>query len=355
MTDIWVCSTCQSINRQRDDQCYRCKSPQQQATGALASLRTEHAVLARTVVGYRSSLVFWFIAAAWIVAVAVLGVVVLNESLDAARYLRTQIPEILQTGVIDEVELARRSAGAVAPALAQTVSALAALLFFAAWLSRVIRNIPALGGGTPRATPAKAFIYPLIPVWNLFKTPPMLQEALYRLDPKAGGFFMILLAWVGLVGSWIVSYVVGVWTNLRILTVAGSASSLGDAIADIEAAYDLQVVVDIVTTLMVSAGAIVLVLVMFRIEVRARARDREIRAAVLGHGTAGPVPPIRTAATTGSRAAPPNGAPVAASAPAAERSRASIGRTVSATSLGASPTRPEPREPGPDDPINPPS
>ncbi len=27
---------------------------------------------------------------------------------------------------------------------------------------------------------------------------------------------MILLAWVGLVGSWIVSFVVGWWVNLRI-------------------------------------------------------------------------------------------------------------------------------------------
>ena len=28
MTDIWVCSTCHSINRQRNDRCYKCGGPQ---------------------------------------------------------------------------------------------------------------------------------------------------------------------------------------------------------------------------------------------------------------------------------------------------------------------------------------
>ena len=90
----------------------------------------------------------------------------------------------------------------------------------------------------------------------------MIQEALYRLDPKAGGLFMILLAWVGLVGSWIISFVVSWWVNLRIATIGINAETIGEAIADVQQAYDIQVIVDIVTTLMVSFGAIVLVIVM---------------------------------------------------------------------------------------------
>ena len=97
-------------------------------------------------------------------------------------------------------------------------------------------NVPALGGGTPGTTPTKAFIYPLIPFWNLFKTPPMIQDALYRLDPKAGGFFMILVAWVGLVGSAIFSFLAGWWVNLRIATRRRNARSLGEAIAVVQGA-----------------------------------------------------------------------------------------------------------------------
>ncbi len=294
MTDIWVCSTCHSINRQRDDRCYKCGGPQSQATGELADMRTERAVQTRAVVPYRGSFLRFVVASAFIIAVAVLGVIVLNESLGALRYLRDQIPDILGTGVIDERELARRSAGAVIPALAHTVCAIGALLFFAAWLSRVIADIPALGGGTPDATPTRAFVTPLIPIWNLFKTPPIIQEALYRLDPKAGGLFMIVVAWVGLVGSWIVSFVVGWWVNLRILSIGANAATLSEAIDGVQQAYDIQVIVDIITTLMVSAGAIVLVVIMVRIQSRARARNREILAAAAAAGggpalTAGPI------------------------------------------------------------------
>jgi hypothetical protein len=333
VTDIWVCSTCSSINRQRNDRCYKCGARQSEATGALADTRTTQAIQSRAVVRYRGSLIRAIIAAGFIIAVAVLGVIVLNESLDAVRYLRDQIPDILQTGVIDEAELTRRAAGAIVPATTQTICAIGALLFFSAWLSRVVANIPALGGGTPGTTPTRAFVTPLIPIYNLFKTPPIIQDALYRLDPKAGGFFMILIAWIGLVGSWIVSFIAGWWVNLRILTIGPNAETLGDAIDAVQQAYDVQVVVSIITTLMVSGGAIVLVLVMFRIESRARARDREVRhafAASLAAADA-PVTVARPPAEPRTAAAPE---PAAEPAP---------GTVVGATALGASPILSGPR------------
>jgi hypothetical protein len=278
MTDIWVCSTCHSINRQRGSSCYKCGAPQSAAVEVLADVRTELAMQARAGVPYRSSILRAIVGAAFIVAYAVLGVVVLVQSLGVTQYLRDQIPDILK-GQVDSTELIRLASPAIVPALLQTICGIGALLFFAAWLSRVIMNIPTLGGGTPRTTPTKAFLYPLIPFWNLFKTPPMIQDALYRVDPKAGGFFMILIAWIGLVGSAIVGFFVGWWVNLRIATVAGSARTEGEAIVAIQDAYDTQIVADVVTTLMSSFGAIVLVLIMFRIEARARARNLEIRNA----------------------------------------------------------------------------
>ncbi len=38
----------------------------------------------------------------------------------------------------------------------------------------------------------------------------MVQDALYRLDPRGGGLGMVFLAWIGFVGSWIVGIVGGV-------------------------------------------------------------------------------------------------------------------------------------------------
>lgn len=277
MTDIWVCGTCHSINRQRGSVCYKCGAPQSGAINAIADVRTEQAIQTRASVPYRSSFLRAVVAAGLIVAYAVLTVVALFESLALTQYVRDQIPMILQ-GELDSAEILRLAAPAVVPALLQTIFGIGALVFFAAWLSRVVMNVPALGGGTPGTTPTKAFVYPLIPFWNLFKTPPMIQDALYRLDPKAGGFFMVLVAWVGLVGSAIIGFLAGWWVNLRIATLGG-ARSLGEAITVVQGAYDMQLLVDIATTLMSAFGAIVLVLILFRVESRARARDREIRKA----------------------------------------------------------------------------
>lgn len=281
MTDVWACSNCHSINRLRNPTCYKCGAKQEQASDQIADLRTEQAILSRAVTPYRRSILRALVAAAFIVAYAVLGIVLLLESLAVAQFVRDQIPALLQ-GQMDtaaQQELLRLMAPAVIPALLKTVCAIGALLFFAAWLSRVVMNIPALGGGVPGTTPTKAFIYPLIPFWNLLKAPPMIQDALYRMDPKAGGFFMVLLAWVGLVGSAIVGFFAGWWVDLRIATVAPRSATLEDAIAVVQGAFDIQFLVDIVTTLMASFGAIVLVLIIFRIEARAAARDREIKKA----------------------------------------------------------------------------
>jgi hypothetical protein len=278
MTDIWVCGTCHSINRQRGSSCYKCGAPQSGAINAIADVRTESAIQTRARVPYRSSLLRALLASVFIVAYAVLTVVVLFESLPAVQYLRGQVPAIMQ-GQLDSTEILRLSAPAAIPTLLAGIAGIAALVFFAAWLSRVVMNVPALGGGTPTTTPTKAFFYPLIPFWNLLKTPPMIQDALYRLDPKAGGFFMILVAWIGLVGSAILGFLVGWWVNLRIASVGTSARSLGEAIAMVQGAVDMQILIEIVTTLLSALGAIVLVLIVFRIESRARARDREIRKA----------------------------------------------------------------------------
>ena len=161
--------------------------------------------------------------------------------------------------------------------LARLVVVLPALLFFAAWLSRVVGNVPALGGGVPGTSARSAFVATLTPIVNLFTVPGTIQDVLYRLDPKAGGLFMVVVAWVGLVGSWVVSYAVGWYLDLRLEFDIRNAETLDEAIASLRGLLTAVVVLDIATSILIAIGAVVLVMIMARIERRSQARDREIR------------------------------------------------------------------------------
>ncbi len=281
MTDIWVCSTCHSINRQRVTRCYKCGGSRDEATGEGSELRVEQALASRTIVSYRSAWLRGGVAAILILAVAALGIVILLASLDDVGWIRDQLALIVRGGTLDAAEYARRTQGLLPAATARFVLAVAALLFFGAWLSRVVMNIPALGGGVPSTTPTKAFVYPLIPVWNLVKVPGMIQDTLYRVDPQAGGFFLVALAWFGLVGSWIISVVAGWVIRFQVTSDLGVAKTDAEVAAALQRGFNLVLALTVLTELLVAGGAIVLVMVMIRIERRSAARDREIRAAAL--------------------------------------------------------------------------
>jgi Domain of unknown function (DUF4328) len=287
MTDVWVCSTCHSINRQRNGSCYKCGAAQSAATGEMSGLRAEAAVANRAVGRYRSSRWLFVLAATLMVGFAVAGIFEVVTSLKDVEWLRTQIPTLVQTGTFDRAAYDTRLASETGPALLRLGFAIAALVAFAAWLSRVVSNVPTLGGGDPGITPTRAFVSTIIPLWNLIKVPGIIQNALYRLDPQAGGFFMVVLAWFGLVGSWFVS-VIGGW--VLGIGAAGSLVGAGDSPESLTNAllryFDQVAALSIATALMVVLGALVLVLVMSRIERRARLRDEEIRALVLGRSDA---------------------------------------------------------------------
>lgn len=244
----------------------------------MADRRIEAAVVNRTVARYRSSWLQFVIASTLIAAVAVFGIVLLVASLDDIGWYRDQISAIANGATYDEAAFDERAARLAVPGLAHLGLAVLALLAFATWLSRVFSNIPVLGGGTPGTTPTKAFVYPLIPLWNLIKTPGMIHDALYRLDPRAGGFFMVLIAWIGLVGSWIFSFIAGWVLGIKLVgdvTNAGTPVAVGRVL---QGFFDQSVVVEVIANVMVTGGAMMLVLVMARIERRARHRDAEIRA-----------------------------------------------------------------------------
>jgi Domain of unknown function (DUF4328) len=281
MTDIWVCSACHSINRQRNAKCYKCGASQSKATGEGSRLRVENALASRSLVRYRSAWLRGLIASLLILVVTVLGVIEILVSLGAIAWMRDQIDSIVAGRELDMDALAAQLAPSVQIGLVRIGVLLLALLYFGAWLSRVIMNIPALGGGVPNTTPTKAFIYPIIPILNLIKVPGMIQDALYRVDPKAGGFFMVALAWIGLVGSWIFAFVAGWITEFKFAGDIASVTTPKQAADAVRSYLDLSVGIEVVAAVMVAIGSLILVGVMIRIERRSRARDQEIRAAAV--------------------------------------------------------------------------
>jgi hypothetical protein len=279
MNDIWVCAACKSINRQRDRRCYRCHEP---AEAALATtgpgLRVESAVANRAVRGYRSTLPIAVVAGALIVAVAVLGVYLVVLQADGQGALKAAFSPGISSAAAQE--LLRTEAERIAvPSLLRGGLTILAVVAFAIWLSLVTANVPALGGGQPARSPVKALVYPLIPIVNLIKVPGMILDVLYRVDPQSGGAFMVIAAWIGLVGSWFVSLIGGWMITFAAVGRIVSAGSQGAVAGILSDTLDQGLILGIVTEAMIAGGAILLVMLMARIERRCGARDREIRSA----------------------------------------------------------------------------
>ena len=286
MNDIWVCSSCLSINRQRDGRCYKCGARQAESAAPIPGegpgLRMESAIANRAVRGYASSVPFAVIAALLIIALAILGIVIVIANLSAEQAVRSQITAILDGAAYDPASLAAQLDPAAAAELVRLVVLVAAVIAFGAWLSRVIANIPVLGGGLPSTSPLRAFIYTLIPLWNLIKVPGILQDALYRVEPRAGGFFMVAAAWFGLVGSWIVSFFGGWVIGFSLVRAVVDAPTKEAAVQALQGSIDQSFALDALTSAMVVIGALILVLLIIRVERRCAARDAEVRATVLG-------------------------------------------------------------------------
>ena len=286
MTDVWFCANCHSLNRQRDRRCYKCGTSQAEGTsevpGTGPGLRLEAAIANRAFTPYVSAQPFALVAAVLILAVAVIGVVILVGNLGAEQALRQQITDILNGAPYNAQSVAAVDGSGRTIAVIRLFLVVAAVVAFGAWLSRVIANIPALGGGQPSTTPTRAFVYTLIPIWNLIKVPGMLQDALYRVEPRAGGFFMVAAAWFGLVGSWIVSILGGWVIGIGLFKAVVDSPSRPAAVQAIQGSLDQSFALDFVTSVMVVAGAIILVLLLVRIERRCAARDAEVRSTVLG-------------------------------------------------------------------------
>ena len=279
MTDIWVCGTCHSINEQRRGRCYKCGARQEvAATGEMATLRREQAIASRTVVAYRPAEALGLATSFFLLGLAVVNLAGIVQTFGLSSFLDQQLGVLEATGSIDEPAFLARTEEMNRLGLANLAVVLPALLFFAAWLSRVVSNVPALGGGIPSTSPGRAFVNTLIPLVNLRTVPGMVQDVLYRLDPRGGGVFMVGAAWFGLVGSWIVSFLAGWYLDLRLTFDLFNAASLEEAVASFRTLLTLAVAIDVSTGALIAIGAVVPIALMIRIERRSRARDAEVRA-----------------------------------------------------------------------------
>jgi hypothetical protein len=279
MTDVWVCGECHSINRQRDSRCYKCGAKQAAAaTGEMATHRQEQAIALRSVVGYRPALPFAIAAAVFLFGLAAVAVAGMASSLSLFSFATQQLDVLKAGGSLDEASWARFESSDDALGMVQIAIIVPLLVFFGLWLSRVVANVPALGGGIPGITPANALIRTLIPGVNLRTVPGVIHDVLYRLDPTGGGFFMVAAAWVGLVGSWLIRVIARWYLNARTVGDVVNARSLDEAVESVRTDVTAAVAVDVVTGILIAAGALILIALMIRIEMRSQARDAEVRA-----------------------------------------------------------------------------
>lgn len=280
MLDIWVCGRCHSVNRERDDRCYKCHAPRTESSDETVGRREERAIVARIEHPVRSSVALAITAALLITIVVGLGLWTTGLELQALPQFRALFDQAaagagVEPGAFDAV-LAPQDA-LTSPTLA---AAGLALLTFAAWLAVGVANIPGLGGGTPSASPAWAFVSTLIPLLNLVRVPRILQEVLYRSDPRGGGVLLLAIAWVGLIGSWIVARLAIFYMDTRLVTDLINSQTVAEYVRSTRPLLDFAVVVDVGTTAMVTIGAAALVATIALVERRTAIRNREIDAAL---------------------------------------------------------------------------
>ena len=187
----WVCGVCRAVNQPRWSRCYSCRAPRtmeldpaRPTTSARITARTSPDELARLAreagSTYRS-------ASIWAIVVTFAIVVVTGLHVAKVGPLLQLIPVFgqLDAGDVASIDASLLTTARFSSALLTLAEVGAWLLaFFAwgAWLSRVVANVPALGGGWTRSSPREAFLSSIVPLYNLFWMPSAVRDAVVRLS-----------------------------------------------------------------------------------------------------------------------------------------------------------------------------
>jgi hypothetical protein len=210
------------VNEFKTQRCYKCRTPRELAEADVSQLitagagaseaRMTAAATARTAAlgGYRSSDARAGLTQCLLVATAALAVL---ASVVGADYIGSVL--IGDTNAVREDEPV-----VVAVGLSALAAAALTLISWAAWLSRVVDNLPKIGLGWPNVSPRQAILENFLPGWNLFRVPAILRDVVMRLEPAGGrGNMLIAVAWLGLVGGLVLPYAAR-WFRLAPLPTA---------------------------------------------------------------------------------------------------------------------------------------
>jgi Domain of unknown function (DUF4328) len=280
--EVWICSSCRSVNTRRSGQCYSCHAWRDAVAvapkdvGSLGSVVAYHAA-APAPIGhaYRSARWRAMVASLLIIVVAVTLPVLwwyTNRSLGALADGDTQ----LASSIMDEER----------PILVAYVGLVVlAFVAWAAWLSRVVDNLPALGVGYSRATPRMAFIESVIPVFNLFRLPVRVREVTRLLHPQGEGDGLIAAGWLVMFAGWVILAV-----GFRLLV----AQQMIDKSANVLPTFSALRAIALFST---SIGLFVVVAVIRRVEALSESRARGLSPAGATHSqSAMPTPSASVAA-----------------------------------------------------------
>lgn len=228
--DGWFCTNCKSLNLARSTRCYSCNVPKEHSDAgtAQAAVRwnpidippeTRSAASAAGLT-YESSAPRARLVVPLIAAVMILSVV--RFAIGAA----TGTPLLLTnySGGITEVSLSLETILLVRGIELAVYGV--AILAFIWWLSRVVANTPALGGGWPPVSPTGAIGWWFVPGANLFQGPRIVADAHERLHLDGRpGTWLVGLWWACFLGTYLVERVV-TWVVAFFSTEAAEATPI---------------------------------------------------------------------------------------------------------------------------------
>ncbi len=266
--DVWACSACRSLNGKRSDRCYRCFTPRTELGMAPTALPTVGPSAPPPVsTRFRSSHVRALLLS--------MAVVMLMISTGAVWWLIHEASQAISAGSDDVAGVILDEGRPIL--IWWLVSTGVALLLYAAWISRVVENLPALGAGYSRVSPRIAFLEPLIIGYNVISLPARVGEVLRRIDRPGRGQGLVAAIFFALVGPLLV---IALFTRLTFLF-----TSRTDRLANITT-------IGLVGFGVQAVGFLLIIVLIWHVERRCRQRYEEMPPPA----TASPAPLSVTAA-----------------------------------------------------------
>jgi hypothetical protein len=195
----WVCGNCRSINPGGTDRCYSCRAPRALAVdadgrGAAPKIDERAAPIEQAKLAVRGGAVYRSSAGRALV-IQLLVMVVTVITLVQIVLTDVAVVQFSDATTADLPAVIDASKTLLVLLGAEVVAWLVAFVAWGAWLSRVVSNVPALGGGFPKSTPDAAFVSSVVPGYNLYSATSILRDAMARLSEAGKARVGLLTAW----------------------------------------------------------------------------------------------------------------------------------------------------------------